>query len=449
MTLIITPASFAYHQWPLVGQELSHFLYKVALDKSFNRYACWDKNSGSEFIRNVMVGFAPNPIIFANLKECLSYCNEGTPEYEYFNSWIEKGYEYLAIDGNNRTTSIRKYLSNEISVAHGTFMLPNCSPITIDDSNDYFINHPLEFKKYIESDVFVTVCEYKLSSREQVSNLFYYVNEGKPLKDQEKRNAIICKMADEIRAITAKFEPNNKMFKNNIHYKFDELMVKCAVLFSNGPSNGISQNNMNDAYSDNSITYQSWVKKPGMNGRRMTEIANRLVSMYSGDRINPSTFLNLFMSLYSINIDKKKIENEEAYIDWFMATESKRLGSKEILVSNSKGEHTYEGLCGGTTKVDLLPRYEMISKDLNECPFLSGQIELDPNRIFNRVQRYEAWKRQGGKTPQGVVIPESEINDTEKWHADHIVPFSLGGLTDVENCQLISKRDNLSKGNRV
>ena len=172
-------------------------------------------------------------------------------------------------------------------------------------------NHPIEFKKYIENNVTVTVCEYNLSSREQVSDLFYYVNEGKPLKDQEKRNALICKMADEIRAITAKFESNNKMYKNNIHYKFDELMVKCAVLFSNGPSSGISQATMYDAYKDNSITYQAWVKKPGMNGRRMAEIANRLASLYTGKTINPSTFLNLFMSLYALNMDKKKIRSEE------------------------------------------------------------------------------------------------------------------------------------------
>ena len=66
---VINTASFAYHQWPLTGQDLSHFLHKVALDNSFNRYACWNENSAGEFLRNVIVGFAPNPIIFANLKK--------------------------------------------------------------------------------------------------------------------------------------------------------------------------------------------------------------------------------------------------------------------------------------------------------------------------------------------------------------------------------------------
>jgi len=42
-----------------------------------------------------------------------------------------------------------------------------------------------------------------------------------------------------------------------------------------------------------------------------------------------------------------------------------------------------------------------------------------------------------------------EIYDTEKWHADHIVAFSRGGSTTVDNCLLIRKEDNLRKGNRT
>lgn len=446
-TMIYT--NYNYFQWPLTGQKVSHFLDKVALDDSFNRHACWKQNSGSEYVRNVLVGFAPNPIIVANLKKCLELCIEDSPEYKYFQSWIDKGYEYLAIDGNNRTTSIRKYLNNELGVAHGTLVLPDIPPVTIDKKNNLIKNHSIELKQFIEDHVVLTICEYTLSTRAQVSDLFYYVNEGQPLKDQEKRNALLVKMADEIRKISSEFEEDNKFYKNNIHYKFDELMVKCSVIFAYGPANGVTQSDMNLAYTDGSITYQGWVKKPGTNGRQMVEHANRLCRLYSGKSINPSSFLNLFMGLYAIHMSKNKIENDELFIEWFMKTEAKRLGSKEVLVSNTKGDHTYEGLCGSSGKVDLEARYGVIKRDLKKCPHISEQFELDPNRLFTKVQRYEAWERQNGKTLNDEIIPESEINDTEKWHADHIVPFSLGGPTTVDNCRLIRKEDNLQKGNRV
>jgi len=148
-------------------------------------------------------------------------------------------------------------------------------------------------------------------------------------------------------------------------------------------------------------------------------------------------------------MSKNKIENDELFIEWFMKTEAKRLGSKEVLVSNTRGDHTYEGLCGSSGKVDLEARYGVIKRDMKKCPHISEQFELDPNRLFTKVQRYEAWERQNGKTLNEEIIPESEINDTEKWHADHIVPFSLGGPTTVDNCRLIRKEDNLQKGNRV
>lgn len=447
--MALNTATYTYKQWPLVGQTFSHFLNKVALDASFNRYACWKENSGSEFVRNVVIGFAPSPIIIANLKNCLDLCNEGTIQYNYFNSWIKKGYEFLAIDGNNRTTSIRKYLNNEIYMAPGEINLPNTGAIKIDKSNGLFKTHPLVLKEYIENNVTVTICEYVLSNREQVSELFCSVNEGMALKDQEKRNAILVPIADEIREITAKFEPGNKIFKNNKHYVFDDLMVKLAVIFSHGPSNGFTQKDAYDAYTDNSTVYQSWVKKPGMNGKTMVEHVNRLAKLYTGVKLNGSTIINLFMALYSINANKSKVSDDAKFFDWFMSTESKRIADKTILVSNKKGDFTYDGLNSGTQKVDLEARYRVIENDLKTCPFISRQIEKDPNRIFTRTQRYEAWERQGGKTPSGEIIPESEIYDTDKWHADHVVPFSLGGSTSIENCRLISKEENLRKGNRV
>ena len=110
----VNTVEFDYHRWPLVSQKLSYFLNKVAIDNSFNRYACWKKNSSTHYVRNVLVGFAPTPIIVANLRKCLALCDEGSEEYKYFNGWIEKGYEYLAIDGNNRTISIRDYLSGRL-----------------------------------------------------------------------------------------------------------------------------------------------------------------------------------------------------------------------------------------------------------------------------------------------------------------------------------------------
>ena len=59
-------------------------------------------------------------------------------------------------------------------------------------------------------------------------------------------------------------------------------------------------------------------------------------------------------------------------------------------------------------------------------------------------------ENQNGKCPEtGELIPESEINNDSKWAADHIVPFSKGGKTVIENGQLINKTANLKKSNKL
>lgn len=439
---------YLYHRWPVTSLTLKHVLSKIAFDPSFQRLASWKSLAANNFIKNVIVGFAPTPIIVANLKKCLELCPEGSEDYEYFNKFIKLGFEYLSIDGNNRTTAIRRYLGNELNIPLGILSVQNIKPMKIDKTNSSFESHPIELKQYIEKNVTITVCEYIMSTRKEATQLFKNVNEGSPFKAQEGRNCQLVAMADEIRKISSKYEKNNKFFKNNINYVFDELMAKCAVIFAFGPAHGVTQSDMNTAYTDSSIVYNSWVRKPGINGHQLVTQANELAKLYEGVKMNPSAFINLFITLQMIHESGKRIIDNKKFFKWFMETESQRIGSKDTLYASDKGNYTYSMLCGTSGKNDLVGRAKAIQKDLKTCKSIENQVEKDPNRIFSKTQRYEAWELQKGKTPTGEEIPESEIYDTEKWHADHIFPFSLGGLTTKNNCQLIRKEDNLYKGIR-
>jgi len=64
-------------------------------------------------------------------------------------------------------------------------------------------------------------------------------------------------------------------------------------------------------------------------------------------------------------------------------------------------------------------------------------------RAFNQRQRIRAYERQGGKCAiTGEALP------IEKMEADHIIPWSKGGKTDDDNCQMVSMVANRRKGNR-
>lgn len=51
------------------------------------------------------------------------------------------------------------------------------------------------------------------------------------------------------------------------------------------------------------------------------------------------------------------------------------------------------------------------------------------------------WNRDGGKCVY--------CGSTENLHFDHIIPFSKGGATNVENLQLLCQKCNLEKSNKI
>lgn len=65
-------------------------------------------------------------------------------------------------------------------------------------------------------------------------------------------------------------------------------------------------------------------------------------------------------------------------------------------------------------------------------------------RAFTENQRREAYERQKGMCPGPVCGGKHfEIDEME---ADHITPWSEGGKTSAENCQMLCREDNRRKG---
>jgi len=62
-------------------------------------------------------------------------------------------------------------------------------------------------------------------------------------------------------------------------------------------------------------------------------------------------------------------------------------------------------------------------------------------RAFNAKQKREAYEKSGGICP--TCLGDFDIDEME---ADHILPWSKGGKTDSDNCQMLCKKCNREKG---
>lgn len=74
---------------------------------------------------------------------------------------------------------------------------------------------------------------------------------------------------------------------------------------------------------------------------------------------------------------------------------------------------------------------------------LTGQEKHLSIRAFTDKMKREAYERQNGVCPK--CIKQFEISEME---ADHITPWTEGGHTTAENCQMLCKEDNRRKSNR-
>ena len=424
---------------------------RTALDLAFQSEQRWDDNQKTKYVTSLVTGMAPSKIVIANIKECLENSDAGSYDYDYFNKWFNLKYQSISIDGNNRTITIQEYMNGKVSIKHGDYLLPSGKVIQIDSSNDTWPKHPAEFRDYINDEVSVTVSEYVNATRDDLTSLFLNINDGMALNQQEKRNPILVPFASWVRDITKQTKDSMlvKVFptdKQRVRRIIDDYIVGMAIYTTYGTKVSIQAAEKNKAYEDDS-TVSAGTKRAG---KIIIDFANFVKRNADNELKDSSTLFNLFMTYNHISDNNYVIQDESKFYDWFMSKENKRIGDTKTIMTTKGGESRTYASCNNTmSSPELTARYEYIVKDLNSV--IEDVIFLkDENRLFNKTERYQLWKNQNGKCPEtGELIPESEINNDSKWAADHIVPFSKGGKTVIENGQLINKTANLKKSNKL
>ena len=85
---------------------------RIKLDLSFQWQLCWKESSKRNFIEGLLKGDFAGAFLLAKIP------NHQRDTYEtYFDKQQAEGFEYVSIDGNNRTATISEFLDDKFAVS--------------------------------------------------------------------------------------------------------------------------------------------------------------------------------------------------------------------------------------------------------------------------------------------------------------------------------------------
>ena len=441
---------------------------KIYLDLSFQSEERWNDKQRRKYVKSLLSNSCPTPIVLADVQSCMKYCEDtygvDSADYLYFKDKDDVGFQYISIDGNNRSRAIARFSKN-------TFGLNTTEEHKISgieqpayrkwkptNSTRTYNTLPDFIKTHFDSNIHVVVYKVVEASLTDLCELFININDGVTLNPQEKRNAIVCQLADIVRLLSKDFDEFFSLYwtkdsKNRRNHQ--EFIVSLFVHVTRLTSGNINKQERDSAYSDDSDELKN-VKKV----RDALRVASECCTNYDkGGKLlpNEATRVDLCMIIHYLLSSNNKITNKRKFFEWFVESYNEAKNAKDengnnvILWHNGNGldPRDYAGVQRSYDSGHRNARLEVYVKALSKLDD-DVIIQKDSKRSFNFKIRPQLWFNQQKKCAiSGKVIPLESIMDGNITHDDHIVPHAKGGETIIENAQLVFADENLNKSDDV
>jgi len=225
---------YTKENWNL--SKLSTEFNNIELDLSYQRRGAWEEKQRNAFIISLIEGTAFTNICIANVNHCLEYCkrNNYKDSIDYFKTLKLQGKKYISIDGNNRTTTIKMFLNDEIIFPSINIELSNGKIRNIEGKTFSELKKiDSETAKIISEKFNIPVTIIKSHTKSELHQTFVDINESEPLNDQERRNARKTIVSEKINELSKKYEIKLKELINNSYSymrRYDETLLTTLLL---------------------------------------------------------------------------------------------------------------------------------------------------------------------------------------------------------------------------
>jgi hypothetical protein len=352
-------------------------------------------------------------------------------------------YEWEIIDGQQRLTAIYEFFNDKFALAKDADDIEDAGrkgTKVYDIKGKNFAGLDEDMKDAFESYELDAVL-LRESTIEEVEEMFLRLQNGTSLNAAEKRNAMKGKMKEFVRQLARHEFFNNCGFKNH-RFAYDLVAAQMVRVAMQGKPCGVNTPELKKMYENN--------ENFDINGELAKQIRKTLDFMIKAfPEKTPELTKLTALSLYAIfmylmkNYDIKNRLNEIS--DWFIKFETwRKEDEKRPLDERDEEMVEYHNKLTRTT--DSLDSVQYRHKILLERLFsdLSDLVPLDQNRNFSYEQRLAIYRRDHGACQVKLKCNGVKC-DWDHWHADHIVAWSNGGETTVNNGQVSCIDCNLAK----
>lgn len=347
--------------------------------------------------------------------------------------------KYEVVDGQQRLRAIWEFMEGKFSLGK------NAEPIDgLELKNITYAGTPnvlpdelrLSFDTYTLDVIIMTDTD-----EEEVREMFLRLQNGTSLKAQEKRNARSGNMRDFVKQIASHKLFDHCNFENS-RYTFDLIAAQMIrIELQAGPCN-VKNADLNKMYENNED-----FETNGSKAKKIRRVLDFLLRAFPEKTPELERYSVLsFYLLVSFLIERYVTADlEKSLHDWFISFEIYRREQKALDIENCDPEiiSYHDRTSHSTDSEDSLAwRNEYLLRKFFE---FNPKIELkDNNRLFPHEQRLAIFRRDAGKCQLKLKCDGVKC-DWDNWEADHIIAWSKGGKTVVENGQVACPSCNSAK----
>jgi predicted DNA-binding protein YlxM (UPF0122 family) len=427
---------------------LKEYFY-IDIDLAFQSRARWSKSDKEKFINSCLVDMNISKYVLVDVERCRDASHKGSDDWKYYDSWLQKGVYYLNVDSNNRTTTLREFANDKVSIPLGDYFI-NGVTYTVTKDTNLFSTMNEDLKQIFlanRSSVHIVVD----ATREQLSDIFMRMNSGVGLNFEEQINcsySTTCEVIRELVDIQWESLYKAKLFSQNEidRRKIDGWFANISHIWCQNFSKGWTPTEHRTWYSSESVSNKS-IHTFVNDWNNFIKLIGNKVKLFHHKWV----LFDLFYQIVKQQRDHKELLDENVVIDFIemytnLVVDKTPKYSYDEIITNESILFPFKQFTRGGDVNNFNARdrvYQSTGWDISK--YFSQSNPKDSTRGFKRIEKQAIAVRDNWKDNDGDMFEPESLFDGNL-DAGHIIAHNKQGKTVLSNGVIEKMTKNRGKG---